>query len=85
VTNEIFTKVVTLVLADADAGAYLMAQHAAHSDRTGELTALKTAPGTDLTTVVSADYALNHLDAGLRWMTTTAARITTLVTEVRTA
>ncbi|GAA3229288.1 PadR family transcriptional regulator [Streptomyces thermocoprophilus] len=85
VTNEIFAKVVALMLTGGDAGAYLLAQRAAHSDRMGELTALKTASGTDLTTVLSADYALNHLDADLRWMTTTAARLTTLTTEIRAA
>jgi hypothetical protein len=50
-----------------------------------ELTALKTAPGADLATVLSADYALSHLDADLRWMTTTADRLTTLTAEVDTA
>lgn len=55
VTNEIFTKVVALILVGADAGAYPLIKHAAPSDRPGEITALKTAPGTDLTTVLSAD------------------------------
>ncbi|MFI7399275.1 PadR family transcriptional regulator, partial [Streptomyces sp. NPDC049541] len=35
--------------------------------------------------VLSADYALNHLDADLRWMTTTAARLITLTAEVDAA
>ncbi|MFG3245300.1 PadR family transcriptional regulator [Streptomyces sp. NPDC048187] len=85
VTNEIFAKVVVSILTGGDADTYLLAQRAAHMGRMRELTALKTAPGTDLTTVLSADYALTHLDADLRWMTTTAARLTTLTTEVRTA
>ncbi|MFE0809027.1 PadR family transcriptional regulator [Streptomyces sp. NPDC058794] len=85
VTNEIFAKVVVSILTGADARAYLQAQRTAHMDRMRELTAVKTAPGTDLTTVLSADYALNHLDADLRWMTTTAARLTHLTAEVRTA
>ncbi|MFC7882452.1 PadR family transcriptional regulator [Streptomyces sp. NPDC057376] len=85
VTNEIFAKVVVSILTGADAGACLLAQRTAHMDRMRELTAVKTAPGTDLTTVLSADYALNHLDADLRWMATTAARLTHLTTEVRTA
>jgi DNA-binding PadR family transcriptional regulator len=84
VTNEIFAKLVVAILTGADADAYLLAQRTAHMRRMRELTALKTAPGTDLTTVLSADYALNHLDADLRWMTTTAARLTTLTAEVRT-
>lgn len=84
-SSEIFAKVVALIVTGGDAGAYLLAQRAAHTGRMGELTALKTAPGTDLTTALSADYALNHLDADLRWMTTTAAQLTALTTEIRTA
>jgi hypothetical protein len=53
--------------------------------RMRELTTVKTAPGADLATVLSADYALNHLDADLRWMNTTAARLTTLTAEVDAA
>ncbi|MBT2411946.1 MULTISPECIES: PadR family transcriptional regulator [unclassified Streptomyces] len=82
VTNEIFAKVVVSALAGGDPAAYLRDQRAAHLARMRELTAVKTAPGADLATVLSADYALNHLDADLRWMTTTAARLTTLTAEV---
>ncbi|MEU0132747.1 PadR family transcriptional regulator [Streptomyces sp. NPDC006296] len=94
VANEIFAKVVVAILVTAagpptgsggrgpDAAALLRAQRAAHMERMRELTALKTAPGTALTTVLSADYALAHLDADVRWMTTTAARIDTLTAEV---
>ena len=94
VTNEIFAKVVVSILVAAvpaqpgqdgqkpDAAAHLRAQRAAHMERMRELTALKTAPGADLSTVLSADYALVHLDADVRWMTTTAARIDTLTAEV---
>jgi DNA-binding PadR family transcriptional regulator len=90
VTNEIFTKVVvaTLVAAAgefADPAAYLHEQRAAHMARMTELTALMTAPGTDLATVLSADYAFNHLDADLRWMNTTAQRLTVLTQEITTA
>ncbi|MBC9718080.1 PadR family transcriptional regulator [Streptomyces sp. TRM66268-LWL] len=90
VTNEIFAKVVvaTLVAASgesADPAAYLREQRAAHMARMRELTALKTAPGTDLATVLSADYALNHLDADLRWMNTTAGRLAALTEEINTA
>ncbi|NEB80776.1 PadR family transcriptional regulator [Streptomyces sp. SID14478] len=88
VANEIFTKVVVaILLADGgtDPAAQLLAQRAAHMARMRELTALKAAPDSDLTTVLSADYALVHLDADLRWMTTTAARLTTLTAEVTAA
>lgn len=85
VTNEIFTKIVVLILAGGDPVAYLRAQRAAHMERMRELTAVKTAPDAGLSTVLSADYALNHLDADLRWMNTTAARLTTLTAEVDAA
>ncbi|WP_142152012.1 PadR family transcriptional regulator [Streptomyces sp. SLBN-31] len=85
VTNEIFAKVVVSILSGGDAEAYLQAQRAAHLQRMRELTAVKTAKGADLATVLSADYALNHLDADLRWMITTAARLTTLTAEVDAA
>jgi DNA-binding PadR family transcriptional regulator len=85
VTNEIFAKVVVAILSGGDPEAYLRAQRAAHMERMRELTTVKTAPGADLATVLSADYALNHLDADLRWMTTTAARLTTLTAEVDAA
>ncbi|MER5897340.1 PadR family transcriptional regulator [Streptomyces sp. NPDC001876] len=97
VTNEIFAKVVVSILVAAagtrpdrdgltpDAATHLLAQRAAHMERMRELTALKTTPGADLSTVLSADYALAHLDADVRWMTTTAARIDTLTAEVNAA
>ncbi|WP_432055415.1 PadR family transcriptional regulator [Streptomyces sp. bgisy022] len=85
VTNEIFAKVVVSILSGGDPAAYLRTQRAAHMERMRELTAVKTAPGADLSTVLSADFALNHLDADLRWMTTTAARLTTLTAEVDAA
>ncbi|KFF96500.1 PadR family transcriptional regulator [Streptomyces europaeiscabiei] len=85
VTNEIFAKLVVSILADGDPAAYLRAQRTAHMARMRELTAVKTAPGADLATVLAADYALNHLDADLRWMNTTAARLTTLTAEVDAA
>ncbi|MDQ0990950.1 PadR family transcriptional regulator [Streptomyces sp. V3I7] len=85
VTNEIFAKVVVSILSGGDPAAYLRAQRAAHMERMRELTAVKTGAHADLATVLSADYALNHLDADLRWMNTTAARLTPLITEVDSA
>ncbi len=82
VANEIFTKVVVSILSGGDPAGYLREQQAAHKERMRELTAVKTADGADLATVLSADYALDHLDADLRWMTTTGARLATLTAEV---
>ncbi|MFF0199413.1 PadR family transcriptional regulator [Streptomyces sp. NPDC005017] len=84
VANEIFAKVVVSILTSGDPEAYLRDQRAAHIGRMRELTAVKTAPGADLSTVLSADYALTHLDADLRWMTTTGARLAPLAAEVDT-
>ncbi|MFJ5773412.1 PadR family transcriptional regulator [Streptomyces sp. NPDC093094] len=84
VVNEIFAKVVVAILTAGDPAAYLRDQRAAHMVRMRELTAVKTAPGADLSTVLSADYALTHLDADLRWMTTTGARLASLTAEVDT-
>jgi DNA-binding PadR family transcriptional regulator len=82
VANEIFAKVVVAILSGGDPAGYLNAQRTAHKERMRELTAVKATEGADLATVLSADYALNHLDADLRWMNTTAARLTTLTAEV---
>ncbi|MFP3991385.1 PadR family transcriptional regulator [Streptomyces sp. E11-3] len=83
VTNEIFAKVVVAILTtSADPEAYLRDQRAAHKARMRELTAVKASPGADLATVLSADYALHHLDADLRWMNTTAGRLTALTQEI---
>ncbi|MFF6779988.1 helix-turn-helix transcriptional regulator [Streptomyces sp. NPDC012510] len=85
VANEIFAKLVVSILAGGDPAGYLRAQRTAHMARMRELTAVKTAPGADLSTVLAADYALDHLDADLRWMNTTTARLTNLTAEVHTA
>ncbi|GAA2336286.1 PadR family transcriptional regulator [Streptomyces kunmingensis] len=88
VANEIFAKVVVAILLAGDGtdpAAHLLSQRAAHMARMRELTAVKSDPGADLTAVLSADYALVHLDADLRWMTTTAARLETLTAEVTAA
>jgi DNA-binding PadR family transcriptional regulator len=85
VANEIFAKVVVVILSGGDPAAHLAAQRDAHLARMRELTAVKSAGGADLATVLSADYALTHLDADLRWMTTTAGRLATLTAEVDTA
>lgn len=85
VTNEIFAKVVVSILSGGDP-AWLPGRAARRAHGAdAELTAVKTAGSADLATVLSADYALNHLDADLRWMNTTAARLTTLTAEVDAA
>jgi hypothetical protein len=63
------------------AEAYLDAQRAAHMRRMQELTDLKrTGPLVD---VLLADHALFHLEADLRWIDLTSARLKELAEAVR--
>ena len=77
----LFAKVVLALLSGRDADGFLDAQRAAHLARMRELTELRrTAP---LGKALLADYALFHLEADLRWLELTAARLDDLATEVR--
>ena len=84
VTSELFSRVVVALLAaDAErARDYLVAQRAAHMSRMRELTTAKTEPGASVGDVVAADYAIGHLEADLRWLQTTLARVADLQKEV---
>jgi hypothetical protein len=63
------------------ATAYLDTQRAAHLRRMQQLTALKrTGPLVD---VLLADHALFHLEADLRWIDLTSARLADLAEAVR--
>jgi hypothetical protein len=77
----LFTKVILALLLGRSAEDYLDAQRAAHLQRMRELTTLKHAGG-PLDTYL-ADYGLFHLEADLRWIDMTAARLETLAAEVR--
>lgn len=83
VSNPLAVKVtLALLVADADAAAsYLNRQRAAHLEQMREHTRAKTEPGAPLARVLAADYALNHLDADLRWIDTALARVTALAEE----
>ncbi|MDX3074549.1 PadR family transcriptional regulator [Streptomyces sp. NPDC088354] len=84
--NEIFAKVTAIIASGhGDPADFLRAQRAAHLARMRELTAVKTAPGAPLSAVLSADYALTHLDADLRWMDNAAQRLGALTEEVTSA
>ena len=82
VANALFAKVVVSLLVGASTPAYLGAQRAAHMARMRELTALKTDARATISDVISADYALAHLDADLRWMELTSQRLDALRQEV---
>jgi DNA-binding PadR family transcriptional regulator len=84
VTSELFSKVVVALLA-ADAGRardYLVAQRAAHMSRMRELTSGKFEPGASVGDMAAADYAIGHLEADLRWLQTTLARVADLQKEL---
>ena len=77
----LFAKVVLALLLDRDAAGYLDTQRAAHLQRMRELTELKRTGG--MVDALLADHGLFHLEADLRWIDLTAARLDTLAREVR--
>jgi DNA-binding PadR family transcriptional regulator len=79
--SELFAKVVLGLLLDRPAGRYLDLQRAAHLRRMRELTELKQR-GDPLDTLL-ADHSLYRLEADLRWIDHTAARLDQLARAVR--
>jgi DNA-binding PadR family transcriptional regulator len=77
----LFAKVVLALLLGRDAGRYLDTQRAAHLQRMRELTDIKRSGG--LVDALLADHGLFHLEADLRWIDLTAARLDALATEVQ--
>ncbi len=76
----LFAKVVLALLSHRPAAAYLDAQRAAHLERMRELTAMRRAG--PLRQSLLADYGLFHLEADLRWIDLTAARLDQLAKEI---
>jgi DNA-binding PadR family transcriptional regulator len=79
--SELFAKVVLALMLDRPAGRYLDVQRAAHLQRMRELTGLKQ-HGDPLDTLL-ADHSLYRLEADLRWIDHTAARLESLAQAVR--
>ncbi|WP_174534775.1 PadR family transcriptional regulator [Micromonospora chalcea] len=77
----LFTKVVLALMLDRPAGEYLDTQRAAHLRRMRELTEIKRSG--ELVDVMLADHGLYHLEADLRWIETTGARLDALRKAVR--
>ncbi|MER7279974.1 helix-turn-helix transcriptional regulator [Dactylosporangium sp. NPDC000244] len=69
----LFVKVVLALMSDRPAKAYLNAQRTAHLARMRELTAIRKSDR--LSKSLLADYGLFHLDADLRWIELTSARL----------
>ncbi len=72
----LFAKVVLALMTDRPADVYLDTQRAAHLQRMRELTELKRTGG--LVDALLADHGLFHLEADLRWIDLTAARLAAL-------
>jgi len=79
--TDLFVKVVLSLMLGRPTEAYLDAQRTAHLRRMRELTELKQRG--DLVDALLADHGLFHLDADLRWIDITAARLAALAGEVR--
>ena len=79
----LFAKVVLALMLGRSAEAYLNTQRAAHLRRMHELTELKRTEG--LMDALLADHGLFHLEADLRWIDVTSARLKALAEMVRTS
>ena len=79
--TTLFVKVTLALMSGRSAQSFLDAQRAAHLARMRELTALKR--GDSLIDALLADHGLFHLEADLRWIELTAARLAPLADEVR--
>src|SRR5579864_3092603 len=69
----LFVKVVLALMLGRSAEGYLDSQRAAHLQRMRELTELRRTGGT--VDALLADHGLFHLEADLRWIDTTSARL----------
>lgn len=78
--NTLYTKVVLALLSGRPAAEVLDVQRAAHLDAMRELTRRKN--GGDLVDQLICDHALFHLEADLRWLELTAARLDRLAEEI---
>ncbi|TQS42325.1 PadR family transcriptional regulator [Cryptosporangium phraense] len=77
----LFSKVVLSLMLGRPAEEYLDRQRAAHLSRMRELTELKRTG--ELVDALLADHALFHLEADLRWIDLTSARLGTLAKAVQ--
>ncbi|MFI1994948.1 PadR family transcriptional regulator [Actinoplanes sp. NPDC020271] len=77
----LFTKTVLALMLDRPAETYLDGQRRTHLSRMRELTSIKQSGG--LIDKMLADHALFHLEADLRWIDATTARLDALRTEIK--
>lgn len=81
--SELFAKTVVALLLNDNADRLLDAQRSEHMARMRELTRMKRDAG--LLQVLMYDHALFHIDADMRWIDLTSARLTQLKEEVHSA
>ncbi len=79
----LFSKVVLALMLGRPAESYLDAQRAAHVQRMRQLTEIKRTGG--LMDGLLADHGLFHLEADLRWIEVTTARLSALAEMVRSS
>ncbi|MFI6179149.1 PadR family transcriptional regulator [Nonomuraea sp. NPDC051191] len=79
----LFTKVVLALMLGRDAAAYLDLQRATHLRRMREFAQIKR--GDSLADALLADHGMFHLEADLRWIDVTQARLDALAELVRTS
>jgi DNA-binding PadR family transcriptional regulator len=79
----LFAKVVLALMLERPAETYLDTQRAAHLQRMRELTETKRTGG--LMDALLADHGLFHLEADLRWIDVTSARLEALAEMVRSS
>ncbi|MEU8206527.1 PadR family transcriptional regulator [Streptosporangium sp. NPDC049046] len=80
VSSTLVSRVVVAIVAGGAADGYLVRQRAAHLARMRELTAER-ASGSPAQ-ALAADYALQHLDADLRWIEAAMERLADLKEEI---
>ncbi|MCY1157030.1 MAG: PadR family transcriptional regulator [Citricoccus sp.] len=81
--SDLFAKTVVALLVDDDADRLLDLQRAEHMGRMRELTRLKHEG--DLLQVLMCDHGIFHIEADLRWIELTGARLTQLKKELLSA
>jgi DNA-binding PadR family transcriptional regulator len=79
----LFAKVVLALMLERPAETYLDTQRAAHMQRMRELTEIRRTGG--IMDALLADHGLFHLEADLRWIDVTSARLNALAEMVRTS
>ncbi|GGS80789.1 PadR family transcriptional regulator [Planobispora rosea] len=80
VVSPLFSRVVVAAVTGGAADGYLLRQRAAHLARMRELTAERRSGSP--ARALAADYALQHLDADLRWIETAMERLADLRGEI---